>query len=448
MKIELHPEAKLNFDQKANKLLGLVTRSEKQSNPSSFFSKYHPSYVLTPEQITGPVRLTQSDGESSFKGIVFSANNIDYEISETNFKELKKLSEGLYSIKSIYERVSLDFLERVIIEWIEKKLSDSDWETCFTEYLVEKTSDEVKDYVAWIPIGNLKIEFSFRFGNSVIKEIDAELIEKWIQDQEKLIPGHPGIDKLQENLKKKYQGHTAVVLKKQGEHEKVFSDAIDEARKFLDIVGIYSLAGLSPRMSSGAYIKGSQFTEGAHMISFDERGSLGLKSTLLNIESRVFIEINSTIYKHFWEYGFGIISRILSKESLTKFEAKVLNFTFLYSKVGSTADPIEKIVYALSALESILLKNGDESIIQNLSERLAFSIAEGIEMRREVIRNVRNIYGIRSRYIHHGQKKEELKDIQTFLFYMRTFHKNILIHTSEYTSKETFINALDDMKFA
>ena len=45
------------------------------------------------------------------------------------------------------------------------------------------------------------------------------------------------------------------------------------------------------------------------------------------------------------------ISGLLATESLNRFEKAILNSILLYSKSAFTADPIEKIVYMLSALD-------------------------------------------------------------------------------------------------
>ena len=111
-----------------------------------------------------------------------------------------------------------------------------------------------------------------------------------------------------------------------------------------------------------------------------------------------------------------------------------------------TSEPLEKLVYTLSALETALLKNENEPIQQNLADRIALFIGDGLEHRKKIVGSVKTVYGIRSKYLHHGNSSSELDELSEFFRYVWVFFVLLLGCTRKYQSKAEFIEAIDDMK--
>lgn len=100
----------------------------------------------------------------------------------------------------------------------------------------------------------------------------------------------------------------------------------------------------------------------------------------------------------------------------------------------------------LSALESILLKNENEPIQQNLAERIAFFISNNIDGRKKIIRNIKDVYGIRSKYLHHGYSSYELESISEFMLNTQVVIVGLLLNADRFVDKSAF-NAIEDIKF-
>ncbi|WLT38116.1 hypothetical protein NON20_21645 [Synechocystis sp. B12] len=177
-----------------------------------------------------------------------------------------------------------------------------------------------------------------------------------------------------DNLRRNYQGLACIVTKIEAESSYAYKYAIEQAQKITSIIGILSGAVLVPNIKSTCRIKGSENI--ARAITFFEVDNKIFRISEGSIEksSSQALIINQELIDEFSNLGLNRISDLLAKdqESLLPFENKVLNFLFLYSKASFTNEPVEKIVYVLSALESILLKDNNEPIQQNLGERLAF----------------------------------------------------------------------------
>ena len=182
--------------------------------------------------------------------------------------------------------------------------------------------------------------------------------------------------------------------------------AIEEAQKITAILGIFSEATLIPDVKCVSNIKGSENIAQATVFfeSGEESGDGGFEmaSSTLDRSSSTNWRLSQGNIKKIREMGLDKISSLLAADSLKDFEKSVLNSIFLYSKSAFTADPVEKIIYILASLESVMLKNENEPIQQNLAERVAVFTAQELKERKSIIKTIKSVYGIRSKYLHHG----------------------------------------------
>lgn len=111
-------------------------------------------------------------------------------------------------------------------------------------------------------------------------------------------------------------------------------------------------------------------------------------------------------------------------------------------------EPSDKLVYILVALETLLLKDPNEPIMQNISERMAFVVRDTVEERKSVVRLVKEIYSLRSKFIHHGQSIDNMERLEKFMAEASWFFVKISMDINAYITKEAFMEKLEEMKFS
>jgi Apea-like HEPN len=81
-------------------------------------------------------------------------------------------------------------------------------------------------------------------------------------------------------------------------------------------------------------------------------------------------------------------------------------------------DAADKLVHILVGLESIILKDSNEPIMNNIGERMAALIGHDPASRKAIIGNVKKTYALRSSFIHHGQRisVDEADTLREFMF--------------------------------
>jgi hypothetical protein len=123
-----------------------------------------------------------------------------------------------------------------------------------------------------------------------------------------------------------------------------------------------------------------------------------------------------------------------------------LNGLLLYSKAGLSKNVTEKLLHIIGALEMILLRNDTEPIQQNIGERMAFVVGRNVKERKEIIKNFRKIYTVRSKFVHHGIGVDEMELIRKFMWYTYLFFMMIIGTTEHYPTLDAFIEAIEERK--
>jgi hypothetical protein len=141
------------------------------------------------------------------------------------------------------------------------------------------------------------------------------------------------------------------------------------------------------------------------------------------------------------------LADLIDESQLTDFQLRLRTSLLAYSKGLTLRDPGDRLVYTLSALEGLLLRDNSEPIQQNLGERMAFLLEKDPSQRQDIVRNVRDIYQARSRYIHHRISVSEEAAMEKFVVRARAAFEAALANARQVKTGLEFIEAIDRVKF-
>lgn len=97
-------------------------------------------------------------------------------------------------------------------------------------------------------------------------------------------------------------------------------------------------------------------------------------------------------------------------------------------------------------MESILLRNDNEPIQQNVGERMAFINANTVEERQRIIRNLKAAYTLRSRFIHHGHTIDQRETVWQFMISAWALFTPLAKFSQRFETKDELIDHLEAMK--
>jgi hypothetical protein len=154
------------------------------------------------------------------------------------------------------------------------------------------------------------------------------------------------------------------------------------------------------------------------------------------------------VRKYTEKFGFDQVNKLLASKKRTKFQETLLVALLLYSRSTREKDLAGKLVFTLVAIESILLRDENESIQQNIGERMAFINTNVVEERLKIIRNMKAAYALCSKFVHHGHTIQERQAMWRFMIDAWALFTSLAKISQRFESKEDLIDNLEAMKLS
>ena len=447
--LNLHPSAKENFDRKAEALQSLLRETPKKPPTSSSFLAFPNEIHIKKLKDFSIINTATVDNRGKTIGRHFEHNGAEVSLVDHDYTKLVFLAESIQCLPQIRDKLSQQFIEEAIFTWLEKKYKKEHKGVLFTDSLEALAAEQVQPITTYVPITKTIVEIPLEFCGVTIENISKENIDK-------LFPPLDLVDakqkdfilKYSKDLQEEYRGYAAVKIDLECEPKYAAKISTEKAKRVADLLGIYSDATFTPDIQSFSRIKGDKSAATSSTIFLFSEKNSQISGYNLSQPMNILWQISKSDIERFKKWGLDIHSEIETKENPSELEKTVSTFGRLYSKVALTPDPIEKLIYALSAIESTLLKNDTESIQQNLAERMAFLLETELNKRKNVIKNVKNVYQIRSRYLHHGLPSDDISQLSYFLINVLNLFFNLLSLTKKFQTKKELLDAIEDHKLS
>lgn len=444
--MNIHENARVKIDKLTEELFLMMQemkmdKLEKQEDNIELYD----IPTITSNQIKGDLIINGNKGGQVInqffgykeKMIGFTSNGIN---------KMDEIVKEIYKNKEIRELVSINFLKKQIFAWCKDKYKEEVEEEKFSQYIINKIKSEISDYIVYIPIPCTYTYIGeFTLGHIKFTVFTEDMIENILKVRKEFnVETRKNIEKMKIEVKKEHQGTMCALYQGRGEEEKIREIAYEHLSNALGFLRILSSPNVNPNQVSISYEYGYDSVQKYKY--FIAKGNEVALCTGVHKEIDVF-NINKLV-KDGLKSKIGInYDKLLKEENLNEYQQLLINSVNIYSKNTLKYDISDKLLYILSALESMLLKNDTEPIVQNISERMAFLIGKSLEQRKMIIKNVKEIYGIRSKFVHHGM--QFINEYNTIKEFMDNVFMVFIILISEaynYSTKEELIRDLEDRK--
>src|SRR4051794_8425363 len=132
---------------------------------------------------------------------------------------------------------------------------------------------------------------------------------------------------------------------------------------------------------------------------------------------------------------------------LSDFKTTLRASMLAFSKGMTQVDLNDRLVYTLSALEGLLLKDTSEAIQQNVGDRIAFLLYSDPKARWDTVQNLRDVYRLRSQYLHHRVSLADQAKLETFIMNAHFVLARALEWSDRFADRSQFIQLLDQAKY-
>jgi len=449
LKSTIHADAARSFNEIADELVKKLSdeRGWEVTYKNAFVPDVSISKTITDSDITGKIEFGKVDWLGNETDRYFVCNNRQIGLHGEDYSQFDKLSISVYKIKSIHNKISLSFIKDTIFEWLEKTYT-KEIKMNMVDYLIEECEKAIEELEVWIPIAETYIQSEFRIGQIEFKTIKKDLIDKWA-DRAINKYNNQEADSIRKSILRNYrklQGIAAGTFKIIAEKERALELARLNLEDALSILRYYCPANFDPLLVSNCVAIGNDKSGKAISIIIDKDGKSYGTEEILKPYQKPWL-ISTQDLRFFERGGFNKLCEIIDKNEMNDFQTKLLEAINLYSRNCLAQDISTKLLFILSSLETLLLKDPNEPIVQNISERIAFLIGKNASARMEIAANIRRLYDIRSKFVHHGKEISELETIRKFMVYAWTFYQVLIANSDNIPNHLSLIISIERRKF-
>lgn len=318
--------------------------------------------------------------------------------------------------------------------------------------VLDKIAARVAEFEVVLPLFRVELAEPIQIGRVVLRTITSANFTRW-ESAAAPAPNEasPHLRALFLQERKKMQGFAAATLVLRGERDRVLEVAREEAEQAVSILRLFSLAMLSPRARSFCTLWGRQNLESTSYLLFEPTRVSVVTGSHIDTTQDYVWRIDAERLRLIRQQALDSLLQALYEGTASTFRDEVRSALVLYSQSALRSTPAEKLLAILIPLESFLLGNASEPIVDNISTRLAFAIGETLEDRKRIVGVARAAYAMRSAYVHHRRPINDLEAIETlreFMQYAWRFFLGLGLQASQYRERTEYLTALDDRRLA
>lgn len=438
MKLELHPNAVKNFNEKADILLSeLVPISSESFHIKK--DSFRPNFP-----ISGNFGKKDDQIVVEFKDVF---KHKDQLISLKGCSEkIEQLSRKMQETKALYERVSVTFLTNLVSNWMKDKYKNVTNES-MVDYVLSKSEANIQELEIWIPIAELYIQSEIKIGRVTLKTIKKEMFECWRTSIMNANPAND--DKIQtfDEEQKKIQGLVAATMKVNAEPTRAFEIALEETEKSIGLLRCFSPFNFNPEKTSRCVVFGKENLETTKHLVFQDDNLVQISHASVDKNNPIWI-IDDVQLSLLQNAGLEILSDILIQEKRTEFQERLLFSLKWYSNSSLMKNPSDKLVYIFVALESFLLRSENEPIQNTIGDAMAFFISSNRQERISIVTNIKKVYHLRSKFVHHGKTIEDLETLKEFMINAWMFFSLLIQNAKCFATIEQFFEKIENEKYS
>ena len=447
MPIKFHPNAEANFNERAAEIKALLQRvTIADDGTKEFVPNVHVAATLSPGDIKDMRHVGTIDSLSGeLLDWRFQHNGAIYALDKPACEQARSLAYKVWM--SQRKMVSKQSVFDELMHWIDPGVESI---RTFCAHLVHIISPQLTIETHWVPIAHLHIQSEIRIGEVTFRAIDAGDIDSWSaealkhsQAEAQLIEGYF------QTLREKYGGFAAGVIDVEATPEYGAISAYETVSQAVALLGIFGPSSVDIRQRTLTVPFGDYLLPHYDVWTQAKAGCVPrfiqhtkpplIAAWILNDETIQAIKAA----------GLERVSEIFGLREINEFQARLLKALLVFSRANASESSADKVFFLSVALEMMLLKNDTESIQLALGDRLAFTMRTLPGERLAIVDLVKEVYKLRSKWVHHGEAPEEnITILNRFLTVAWEFFVTLIRNESRFKTVEDFIRAAEQIKYS
>jgi hypothetical protein len=432
---------------------GLSSGPTKRAVPPSTYSPQLPIVAsLGPEDLRGPILGRRVDRFGRESERHYADSEHVFVLTGPAFDDFTKAVSAIHQQRTVREVASERTIGNLTFEWM-CKTRIAGPTASLIDYLLVELKSMVRAIEIVIPVFGLHVETRTTIGHVTLVDITQEELQGW---REMSCRNNP-TDVVQANLKhdelrKRLQGRASARFKTIAVPEYAAHRATEQAELSLAILRLASIGAFAPEIPTTIALAGRESIPRGEHIMLGTVDAFASSEYIVNADDLRPWVIDDTELRERLLPVIAHWSALLVKTELTKLEDRALTSALVYSRATQYRNTNEKLIHMFAAVESLLLRTESEPISAAVADRLAFAVGRTADERMRIVRNVRDVYAMRSRFVHHAIETapdgKVLAQLEEFFVTISQFFVNMKDFLFTFEQKDPFLDALDRQKYS
>lgn len=445
--ILLHHDAVNRMNELATRLLDFVHEADqrpKSKGKINFIPDIPVDATITEEDIDH-LEISEADAFGNEVAKYFTYDGRTYGLEKSDYQEFASVAERIQALAPLRNIVSKVTLRAILFTWIQKAwLRETALLPC--EYITIEVEKAIQKHEVWVPIAWMSIENDVTVGRVVFKQVTQAQYDKWIQQAIEASNEHGTTQRaIYENERNNFQGYAAGVVSIEAEEKRAKEYALEQVESSLAMLHVFSPGALHPLITINAQMRGRNHIPSYKLLQLTDEKPTTIESGLSQAQSPLWI-LDSVQIEKIRKVGLDRLSEILVKTDRSEFEQQILDAMLVYSRVATSDKITDKLIYLFAPFESLFLKDGKESIAQNLAERLALFVGKTQDEKLTIRDRVRRVYGSRSQFLHHAQQISDVEDLKLFMLDAWLAFTKVIANSHMFSTHIDLLQSIDDYK--
>lgn len=441
-----HPDAAQNFAEKGARLGARLRPSAPAGSEAAplFSPDVHVAASFGPDEIVdfGPMGQMDYRGNETARFVPVGGTHLGF--AGEDYKEVMDLAEAMQRTSNMRDKVSLSAVVDAVIQWLVTPEADRGED--LPASVVNTVEELVRERTILVPLYNVSIEEAFRLGRVELRPITSEALTDWFRVVAGRLENPADLRPAEDRWRRRMQGWASAVLVIEAEQERADEVATREADRAICALRMFHPSMFDSHLRCHATILGWENVRTTHRVYL--RGDeFETTRDEMEIPPPLPWSLADAEVKRIKDLGLSALSDLLCEDNPTPFQSKLLEAVIMYSRSVLRPDPSDRLLYALVALETMLLRDNSEGIQQNVAERVAFIAGRSASERQQIVTAVKAAYGLRSAFVHHGATVREMEVVTRFGLHAWDFFMSLVRNADEFTTRDDLFAYVDALKY-
>jgi Apea-like HEPN len=443
----LHESARRRFEEQAHELRALTVRFREPSKkePYGFRPNVYTGPPVTDENLVGDPIIRYRNPDGARIGLaVAEVGGTRYGLIGTGYEKLQSLVRAMAKVRPFVSTASASFLEDRIFEWVTSGVRQHP--NC-VDFVLSALQRAAGEHRVLVPISELFVERPIKLGRVTITTFPEAILQHL---EGKAIEEGRGADEhraLCRQFRADFQGLAVADVTVIAAPGRAHELALEEIELVVGVIRFIAPANVNPKVVSRIAQWGIAPQRTSVVFVTDSSGGFReFKMSLIDPPGRAVIDQET--WAVLLDAGLSEVHEVLSREERTPLEEALLTGMVTFGRAALTPDLRERLVWYCAGLESVLLKNSSEPVLQNLSERLALFAYDSVDERAATVKEIRDAYSLRSDFVHHGIDIDNQELVGRFARHGVKLFLRVAKNLTKFNDKQEMLDHIDRMKLS